>query len=199
MAGEPNGSSPIAPRLLLVGGAPASGKTQLARQLAARYGAALCTKDEIKEILFETLAAPAEYAQCGGDTLSVGWSRRLSDASFALQFHFAATLLRAQRCVLLEGNFRPGEHEVPLTALLSAAGAQAIQILCQASSATRAARLAARAGDAGRHPAHHDERINAHQPGPDFLDLPGARLNCSSDADSPQALAVLCAELDALL
>lgn len=186
MGSEPNGSGAITPHLLLVGGAPASGKTQLARALAARYGAALCAKDEIKEILFETLGVRAP-------------SRRLSDASFALQFHFAATLLRVHRCVLLEGNFRPGEHETPLRALLAVTGAQPLQVLCQASSATRAARLVARAGDPQRHPAHHDARIDPQQPGPGFLELPGVRLNCSSDRDPLQAFAALCAELDTLL
>ncbi|MGC2460019.1 MAG: hypothetical protein WA446_03440 [Steroidobacteraceae bacterium] len=70
------------PRLLLITGAPASGKTRLARDLGTRYGCGIGSKDEIKETLFEVLGT--------GDA---AWSRRLSDASFALLFNFAPQLL----------------------------------------------------------------------------------------------------------
>lgn len=209
MSAEPNGFVREAPWLLLVGGAPASGKTQLARQLAARYGALLCTKDQLKEVLFDTLgtghaeastaALPAGAARAGFTPPPPDWSRRLSDASFALMFQLTPALLHARRPVLLEGNFRPGEHEAPLAALLSVAHAQLIQILCFASSATRAARLAARAGDPTRHPAHQDARIDVHRPAPSFLALPGARLSYDSDLDAQCAFEQLCRELDGRL
>jgi predicted kinase len=198
MQAEPNVSRSPAPCLLLVGGAPASGKTHLAGLLATRYGAALCGKDALKEILFETLgigARPREEA-LGDDR--AGWSRRLSNASFALMFHFALLLLRSRRLLLLEGNFRPGEHEGPLAELLSAGGASLVQILCRAGAATRAARLAARASDPGRHPAHRDVDIDVTRPLPDFLQLPGMRLGFDSEAGAP-ALESLCRKLDALL
>ena len=195
MSAKPNGSAAAPPWLLLVGGAPGSGKTQLARQLATRYGAPLCTKDTLKEILFDTLGtAPPEPA-----SEVARWSRRLSDASFALMFHVASLLLPAQRCVLLEGNFRPGEHEAPLAALLAGSGARLIQILCHARPATRAARLAARAGDPTRHPGHRDAHIDVQLPEPGFLVLRGLRLGFDSDAACDRALATLCRELDARL
>jgi predicted kinase len=200
MGSEPNGSVCIAPRLLLIGGAPASGKTQLARQLAARFGAALCSKDEIKEILFETLASGAQSAQTPPAAQSALWSRRLSNTSFALQFHFATALLRAHRLVLLEGNFRPGEHEVPLTALLGAgSGARLIQVLCEASVATRAERLAARAADPTRHALHQDALIDAQRPSPQFLELPGTRLYYPTGPGSQNAFGALCVELQSHL
>jgi hypothetical protein len=198
MRTEPTGFIPGAPWLLLVGGAPASGKTQLARQLAAHYGALLCTKDQIKEVLFDTLGTGPQSAADPAPA-AARWSRRLSDASFELMFQLAPALLHAQRPVLLEGNFRPGEHEVPVAALLSAGRAQLIQILCYASIATRAARLAARASDPTRHPAHQDARIDVHRPAPSFLALPGVQLRYDSDLDPPRALERLLAELDARL
>jgi predicted kinase len=178
MASQPNGSIGTVPDLIMVGGAPASGKSQLSQQLALRYLAPLCAKDAFKEILFGTLGS--------GEGLGAGrvdWSRSLSNASFALMFHLADVLLQAQvPRVLLDGNFRPGEHEGPVQALLARSGARLIQILCRASPATRAARLAARAGDAARHRAHHDERIDAALPTPGFLELPGERLTFDTDA-----------------
>ena len=191
---------------MLVGGAPASGKTQLARQLAARYGALLCAKDQIKEVLFDTLgtgpqsaASPAVSASPAASAGAGLWSRRLSDASFALMFHLAPALLHAQRPLLLEGNFRPGEHESAVAPLLCAGRAQLIQILCYASIATRAARLAARADDATRHPAHQDARIDVHRPAPCFLALPGMQLSYDSELDPRGALERLFAELDVRL
>src|ERR1700683_3060087 len=55
------------PQLLLLTGAPASGKTQLAGRLVERYGACGCSKDEIKELLFDHLGER-----------DAAWSGRLS-------------------------------------------------------------------------------------------------------------------------
>ncbi|MEU4695174.1 AAA family ATPase [Actinoplanes sp. NPDC023714] len=44
---------------VLVGGWPASGKSTLARALAAELGIACLAKDEIKEALMDGLGAPA--------------------------------------------------------------------------------------------------------------------------------------------
>ncbi len=173
-------------RLLLITGAPASGKTRLAGDLGTRYGGGGCSKDRIKEILFDALGS--------GDA---AWSRRLSDASFALLFSWAAQLLAAHPLVLLEANFRVGEHEPPLRALLEASGARPAQVLCVAEPATRASRLAARAADPGRHRGHRDGQIDpGASGGARFLDLPGPRWQFNSDADWEGELAVLCAALD---
>jgi len=210
---------PGAASLLLIGGAPASGKTQLARRLSQRYGAILCSKDALKEILFGTLGT--------GEALGAArerWSRNLSDASFALMFHLAGLLsppppppppppTASRRLLILEGNFRPGEHERALQALR----VPIVQILCEASASTRALRLAARAADLTRHPAHHDENVDASAPTPGFLELPGTRLRFDTDSsdgaesgddtggtaavsdESSPALRDLCLTLDALL
>jgi predicted kinase len=173
-------------RLLLITGPPASGKTRLARALATRYGCGLCSKDQIKESLFDVLGT--------GDA---AWSRRLSDASFALLFIWVPQLLAAHGLVLLEGNFRVGEHDAPLRALLERSGTGAVQVLCLAQPATRAARLAARAADPGRHRGHRDLNVDVSTAGgADFLDLPGARLRFNSEADWHGELAACCTELD---
>jgi predicted kinase len=174
------------PQLLLLTGAPASGKTRLAAALAQHYGACLCSKDEIKELLFDTLGE--RDAQ---------WSRALSHASFALLFAYAPRLLSRQRLLLLEGNFRTGEHEVSLAAILSSSAAGMAQILCQADAATRAARLAARAADPSRHAGHRDcETDTAASGGATFLDLPGPRWLFSSDTPGPRQWQALRRRID---
>jgi len=120
----------------------------------------------------------------------------LSDASFAILIAFSARLLGAHRLLLLEGNFRPGEHERALSAALPATGVDLSQVLCRADAATRAARLAARAADPSRHPGHRDAALDssALEPGA-FLDLPGPRWEFDS-SKGERAWTSLCRELD---
>lgn len=182
--------------MLLILGAPASGKTQLADTLVARYNLPTLRKDEFKELLFERLGAP--------DSATPGaWSRTLSDVSFALLFTLAPRLLRPLGALLLEGNFRPGEHEPALAALLAGGDAQLAQVLCHARIDTRAARLQARAGDPRRHPGHRDhaqaatDRAATAHALDGFLALAGPRLRFDSDAARERELHSLCALLDA--
>jgi predicted kinase len=174
------------PQLLLLTGAPASGKTQLARRLLERYGACGCSKDEIKELLFDHLGER-----------DAAWSGRLSDASFALLFAFAPRLLSARRLLVMEGNFRSGEHELALAAVLGQSEAEFAQILCRAEDATRAARLADRGTHSGRHPGHRDQDLplSAHRRS-DFLDLPGPRWVFSSDGEGDEEWQRLCGLID---
>ena len=174
--------------LLLITGAPASGKSVLAGALAQRLRAVTCSKDEIKETLLTVLGS--------GDA---AWSRALSDASFALLFQWAPRLLGAQSLVLMEGNFRPAEHAAPVRAILERSGARLVQILCLADPAARARRLAQRAHDPQRHPGHRDRELRVAAETDGFLELPGPRLRYDSTPEDPAAYQRLCAELEPYL
>src|SRR5262245_10823924 len=95
------------PHLILVTGLPGTGKSTLARALASRYRAPILCKDTIKEPLLDGIGATDRAG-----------SRRLSDASFAVMFALARESLGAGTDLVLEGNFRPGEHEQALQALI---------------------------------------------------------------------------------
>jgi predicted kinase len=179
--------------VVIVTGLPGTGKTVLAERLAARFGFLVLEKDLIKETAWDTFAR----SESGGNMPA---SRVLSDLSFALLFALARRLAQPGRRLLLEGNFRPGEHEPALHAL--AAGAVAVrfaQILCQCDETLRRARLGARAGAADRHPAHEDAqgRVAADtRSGAGLLDLPGERLDYDSGAAEPvRAFEALCEAL----
>ena len=132
--------------VFLVTGLPASGKSTFAVALARALGAPLLMKDAVKEALLDTLGATDPAA-----------SRRLSDASFAALFALADVQLDAMGSVVLEGNFRPGEHEPALQSLLSRhAPLPCTQVLVRAAEALRQSRLLARATDTARHPGHRD-------------------------------------------
>jgi len=157
--------------------------------LAARYRVPILCKDTIKEPLLDILGAHDSSE-----------SRQLSDASFAILFALVREFLSAGTDLILEGNFRPGEHAPVLQTLIldsartqtpSDARAPAVtaprvtQVLCRTSEPIRIARLKARATDPTRHAGHRDADLaTATSPPLDFLALPGERLVFDSDARS---------------
>ncbi|HKT71554.1 MAG TPA: AAA family ATPase [Steroidobacteraceae bacterium] len=165
----------LATRLLIVTGLPATGKTTVAAMLAGRYGCALLAKDTIKESLLDTLSH--------GD---VAWSRKLSDAAYAVTFSLARTFLASAVSVIVEGNFR-AEHAAPLERLVSSSlpDLRVGQILCAVDEEQRLARLRARTHDPARHPGHLDAMgaagSAAFSGSADFLPIRGAQwlLDCT--------------------
>lgn len=161
--------------LILVTGLPGTGKSTLARALAAHYCAPIICKDTIKEPLLDGLGA-ADRAS----------SRQLSNISFAIMFALARECLGAGSGLVLEGNFRPREHELALQALIADFAVDVAQVLCRATESVRIARLTARATDLSRHPGHRDAESASQPPQPtdDFLALGGERIVFDSDAHS---------------
>ncbi|HET8627298.1 MAG TPA: ATP-binding protein [Thermomicrobiales bacterium] len=135
------------PLLVIVTGAPGSGKTTLARRLAADLPLPLIAKDDIKEALFDTL---------GWSDLA--WSRRLGRASYRLLYHFVGVELEAGRPAIVESNFSTAS-QADFHALLARHDATPFQIVCETERGTLLARYHARAASAARHPGHADEAI----------------------------------------
>jgi predicted kinase len=132
-------------RLVIVGGAPATGKTTLARTLGTPLGLPVLTKDDIKEALAEPFAT--------GDR---AWSRKLGVAAYSVLFAVADRLLAAGHGLVLETNFRSGISDPPLRAL--ARLAPTVVIVCRVPDPLRRRRFEERAAQ-GRHRVHVDSAV----------------------------------------
>ena len=131
------------PALIVVCGAPASGKTTLACRLATDLRLPLLEKDAIKESLAGTFETPDRDA-----------SRRIGAASFQLLYDLAHAMLDRGADMMIEANLtRPYAD----AALVRLAGRSRLLILqCVAEPAEIERRYRARAAEGARHQAHFD-------------------------------------------
>lgn len=137
------------PFLVIVCGPSGGGKSSVAGPLSERLGIPLIGKDELKEVLFDSL----------------GWgdrerSRQMSDAAYELMFHLAGRHLAAGSSFLLEANFRP-EAAMRLAALTEGTRFNAVTIRCHADPQVLRDRLRHRAEQRLRHPGHLDAELLA--------------------------------------
>ena len=127
-------------RVVLVSGAPGSGKTTLAVPLAAELGLPLLSKDVIKEQLFDILGVG------NGDALA--WSRSLGAASMELIWTLAGYFPEA----VLEANFRP--HSSYERSRILELSDRVVEVNCHCPPELAASRYSARARSGSHHPTH---------------------------------------------
>jgi predicted kinase len=136
------------PTLVIVSGAPGSGKTPLARSLSQELGLPLFSRDHLKETLLDELSAVDRSA-----------SREIGRAAYALLFQSAGTLIDASIGVIVESNFRRGLSESDLRPLVERA--PAVLLHCQTSHDETVRRYLHRAANQERHAGHFDEEAAA--------------------------------------
>jgi len=133
------------PLLVIVTGAPCTGKTTLGLRLAADFRLPFIYKDGIKEILFDRLGWKDKQ-----------WSKLLSLASYDLQYYFVESLLKSGKSLIVEANFKAQVDTNKFLALKSQSEFVPFQILCRAEPEILLERFRSRASAPERHPGHID-------------------------------------------
>jgi predicted kinase len=132
------------PLLVIVSGAPGAGKTTLGRTISAHVGLPFLAKDELKEAIGDELGAPSD----------VPASQRLGLAAYRILYTVTARILESGGGAVIESNFRRGQSEPELRAIVELADARLVH--CSAAAQTIRARYAARYQRGERHPVHLD-------------------------------------------
>jgi len=183
-------AQPRRPLLILVSGAPASGKTVLAQRLARERRLPLLARDAYKEILFDTLGSPDRAR-----------SHELGIAAYELLYATIGYLLDAGVGAVVDCNFHRGASELMLRPLVARARAMLVQ--CETTHEERERRHSDRFRQGRRHPGHHDGvmpaevRIDVAAGMYDALDLPIPVLRVDTTAGYAPGIAEIDAFIDA--
>jgi predicted kinase len=140
------------PFLIIINGAPGTGKTTLARRLAGELGLLLISKDDFKEILFDNLGSQDR-----------AWSQKLGYTSIKLLFHLLECQLRAGGSAIVETAFIPQFDTPRFLQLKQQYGFGPFQILCTTAEQTLVERFLHRAQSDERHPGHLDHQVSEEQ------------------------------------
>ena len=133
------------PFVVIVTGPSGAGKTTLGKKLSEVLKIPCISKDDIKEILFETLGWEDRQ-----------WSTRLGVASLEILFHILECQVAAGKSALVETAFIPQDHTARFLDLRDEYGFEPVQILCHAADEILFERFVARVEAGERHPGHVD-------------------------------------------
>ena len=136
----------VKPLVIIVNGLPGTGKTTLARYLAQELHLPSIHKDDIKELLFDTLGWSDR-----------AWSRKVGRATFALLFHYIETQLKAGKSFIAESNFSPIHDLGKFRELKERYGFEPFQIQCVTQGDVLFQRFQERAMGSERHPGHVEQ------------------------------------------
>ncbi len=141
-------SSPSRPRLIIVCGLPATGKSSLAEELRDALGWPLFAKDQFKELLYDA-------TDQGEEAYTRETSTMVGKQSIALLLMVARELLGANVSCIVEANFLPDLAAADLNPLLAIADGR--QVHCTIHGDLVLERYRDRAQAGARHPVHVDE------------------------------------------
>lgn len=134
------------PALIVVNGLSGTGKTGLARRLAADIGLPCVGNDQLKEVLFDTL---------GWSDLA--WSERLGVTSSALLWSVCESIVCAGHSLVIENHFKPDVDAPRLREIQERYGPRIAEIHCYADREVLVQRVKERIARGDRHPGHGEQ------------------------------------------
>lgn len=129
--------------MIIVTGAPATGKTTLSKQLAGMLQLPVINKDEIKELLFDNLGIKDRE-----------WAVKLGATSFELIYLLAEKLCQTGRPFIVEGNFENKYSTKSFLELKTKFDYEILQLYCHAQDEVLYKRYVDRDNSGNRHPGH---------------------------------------------
>jgi predicted kinase len=171
------------PSLVVVSGAPASGKTGLAERIAETLGIPFIVKDTFKEAMYETVG--------NGDSLEDA----IESAALAILFRVVDAQLDAGVSVVAESNFDARTEVGPFEELCRRHDVRLVQVHCRRDEDVLLERFAERVRSGDRHPGHGDApedaevvRTGLREGRWDPLDIPGALIEFDKDREDEEQL-----------
>ncbi len=138
--------STLHPVLIIVQGASAVGKTTLIGRLREHYSIGWVTKDDIKEMLYDSLGVPVDREQ----------SRVYGSAAMNGLYAVSRSLLEGGVSHIIEAAYNPEKAEADIKTLLNGINVRCIQLYCHTSPEVQLARYRERLSNHTRHPGHPD-------------------------------------------
>ncbi|AEA26991.1 gluconate kinase [Pseudonocardia dioxanivorans CB1190] len=133
-----------APRLVLVGGLPGTGKSTLAAGLADRTGAVLVSSDRVRKELAGMAPSTSAAAPFGSGL----YAPEHTGATYRELLTRAAALLSLGESVVLDASWTCARRRTEAAAVADDRAAELVQVRCVAPSDVAAARIRARHGSA---------------------------------------------------
>ncbi|PID51935.1 MAG: serine protease [Candidatus Moraniibacteriota bacterium] len=133
------------PWLIIITGLPGTGKTTIGRKLSHDLHIPFMSKDDFKEILFDTLGCKDR-----------AWSQQLGEVSYDLLYKVTEDMLCAGSSLIIETNFNPKRASKKIMQLQNTIGFNIFQLRFFADGHILFERFKNRALSGNRHKGHCD-------------------------------------------
>ena len=131
------------PLLIIIQGAPASGKTTLAHKLKSDLGIGLIVADDVKEFFYDALGVQ-----------TTEWTKELGRSLKPYLYSIAELALSNNCSIIYESAFWAEYAKIDMAKLLEKTEAHAIELYCHAPEDVRRERFDSRIVRGSRHPGH---------------------------------------------